>query len=410
MSKSSKKVYLDYAATTPVDKEVMEAMLPFFCINYGNASSLHSFGQKSKEVVESSRTVIAKGLNMENREIIFTSGATESNNLTIKGIFNALSRHPNFSTKKLHFITSKIEHPCILDSMKYLEKTFKDLVEVTYLDVDEEGLVDLKDLERVIQKNTVLVSIMFVNNEIGTTEPIKKIGQLIKTIKNQRFKSHNKYPLYFHSDATQAPSYYKLDTKDLNLDLITINAHKIYGPKGVGVLGVKKNTIIEETSHGGGHEFKKRSGTLNVPGIVGLGKAFELAEKQRKENVKKVRQLQDYFINKIKSQIKDVGLNGSTKHRTPNNINFSFEGTEGESVLLMLDQEGIAVSTGSACSSNSLEPSHVLLAIGKTHLQAHSSIRFTLGKFSTKKQLDYTVDKLKSIIEKLRKISKGVKF
>ena len=376
-------------------------MLPFFSENFGNASSIHTPGQIARKAVERSRTIIATALHLKKEEVVFTSGATESNNLVTKGIFKAL--HRRYPQKKLHFITTSIEHHCILDSLKYLEGEFPKEIEVTYLKVNREGLISMKDLEKNIKADTVFISVMYVNNEIGTVEPLKEIGELIRKIRKDRT-----LPLYFHSDATQAPSYFNCDMDRLGLDSMTLSGHKIYGPKGVGILAIRKKVFLDAIQHGGGHEFKRRSGTLNVSGIVGMGKAMELAEKEREKNVKSVTKLRDYFIKKVKAEIKDSKLNGSIKKRSPNNANFSFPGTEGESVVLSLDREGIAVSTGSACSAEDLRPSHVQLAIGNKALVAHSSIRFTLGKSTTKKDLNYTLKMLKKVIERLRKVSRGI--
>ncbi|MBD3238296.1 MAG: aminotransferase class V-fold PLP-dependent enzyme [Candidatus Moranbacteria bacterium] len=403
----SKNVYLDYAATTPIDKQVLKSMLPFLKQNYGNASSLHTPGRKANQAVEKSRATIAHATGMQNKEVIFTSGATESNNLAIKGTFQALNAKFN-SLKKLHFITSNIEHHCVLDSFAYLKKKYPKNVEITYLPVNEKGLINPDILAKALKKNTVLISIMMINNEIGTAQPLKKIAQIIKKQKKARSQDQNPMPIYFHSDATQAPSYFSIQCSAYGLDLLTINAHKIYGPKGVGALVIKKGVLIHAINHGGGHEFRKRSGTLNVPGIVGMGKAIELAEKNRDKNIEKITKLRDYFLNQISQKLKRIKVNGSLKKRTPNNINISFLGVEGESLLLLLDKKGIYVSTGSACSSNSLQASHVQLALHNNHLRAHSSIRFTLGKFLLKSDLDYAVQEISKAVNRLRKISQGI--
>jgi cysteine desulfurase len=400
-------VYLDYAATTPVDKQVLKKMLPFFSIDFGNASSLHHFGETAKDAVDQSRKEVALSLGVLPEEVVFTSGATESNNLALKGIFKTLSALPKYKNKKIHFIVSSIEHACVLDSAKALAGEFPETIEVTYLNPNQEGLVELEAVKKAIRPNTALVSLMYVNNEIGTVQPIKEVGKFLNEVKKKR--KVNDLPLYFHSDATQAFSYFSCNLSSLGLDLLTFSAHKIYGPKGVGALAIKKGVMLSAIQHGGGHEFKKRSGTLNVPGIVGLGETTRIAEKERKMNVKKVLALRSYLAFKIEKEIPQVVLNGSLKERTPNNLNYSFSGIEGESLVLLLSQRGIGVSTGSACSSQTLKASHVQLAIGNDHLRAHSSIRFTLGKYLKKSDLDYAVKELKIAVEKLRAISKGIK-
>jgi len=402
-----RKVYLDYAATTPTDKRVIQTMIPFFNQKFGNANSLHSFGQEAEEAVKKSREKIARVLDCKEEEIIFTSGATEGNNLAIKGIFKALyDKFIKGAGDKLHFITTQIEHPCVLESLDALKQMFPKKISVTYLPVNKNGLISLKKLEESIQKNTVLVSIMYVNNEIGIIQPIEKIGHILKKIKSHR--GHNDLPLYFHSDATQALSYFDCSLEKLSLDLLTFSGHKIYGPKGIGALIAKKGTFLQAILSGGEHEWGKRSGTLNVPGIVGLGEAVKMAYKERQTKVEFIKNLRDYFIKKVIQEIENVKLNGSRKKRTPNNANFSFKGVEGESLLTLLDQKGIAVSTGSACASGKTRSSYVQLAIGNTHLEAHSSIRFTLGKYLTKKDINYTVNELKKAVDKLRQMSNGI--
>ncbi|MFH1559041.1 MAG: cysteine desulfurase family protein [Patescibacteria group bacterium] len=401
-------IYLDYAATTPVDKKVLQKMLPFFDKNFANASSIHRPGQLAQEAVELAQKIIAQSLNCQPHEVIFTSGATESNNLVFQGIFKALAADSKFKNQKLHFITSNIEHHCVLDSLAALQKESPQRIQITYLKVNSQGLINPEKLKKAIQKNTVLVSIMFVNNEIGSVQPIEKIGRLIASVRKKRNK--NNLPLYFHSDAAQAFSYFDCDTRKLNLDLVTLSAHKIYGPKGVGALAVKTGVRLTPMQYGGGHQRGLRSGTLNVSGIIGMGEAVNLAQKQRKDNTQKITALRDYFIAQIEKQIPGAKLNGPRKKRSPNNINFSFAGAEGESIVLLLSQKGIAVSTGSACSAESLESSHVQLAIHpKNHLSAHSSIRFSLGKFTTKQELATTVKVLKNVLKKLRKTSKDIK-
>ncbi|MGB9708280.1 MAG: cysteine desulfurase NifS [Candidatus Pacearchaeota archaeon] len=379
-----RRIYLDHAATTPLAEEVLEAMKPYFSEKFGNASSLHSFGVEAREAVENSRKIAAKFLGARPNEIIFTSGGTESNNLAIKGVAFANKAKGN------HIITSKIEHHAIEEPCKWLEKNgFK----VTYLNVDKDGLVNPRDVEKAITKDTILVSIMHANNEIGTIEPIEEIGKICK-----------KHKVYFHTDAVQSFGKIPIDVKKMNIDLLSASSHKLYGPKGVGLLFIKPDVKIEPVQHGGGHEQGLRSGTENVPGIVGFAKAIELAEKTMKSEAERQTKLRDKLINNI-LKIGDSQLNGHATQRLPNNCNFSFKGIEGEALLIRLNEKGIAVSTGSACSTKSLAPSHVLTAIGLTAEQAHGSLRITLGKDNTEKDIDYTIEQLKNIINSLRKIS-----
>jgi cysteine desulfurase len=375
-------IYFDNAASTRVDDEVIKAMKPFLSKNYANASSIHEMGQKAGEELKKARKVIAGSINAFDDEIIFTSGGTESNNFAIKSVA--------FSNKKRnHIITSKAEHDCVLNSCKWLESQgFK----VTYLDVDNEGMVNPKDVLKAITKKTCLVTIMHANNEVGTINNIKEIGKICK-----------EKGAYFHSDACQSYTKIPIDVKEMNLDLLTINAHKIHGPKGVGALFVKKGTNIGEWQSGGGHEFNLRAGTENIAGIIGFAKAVQISGKK---NIEYLAKLRDYAIEKISKNIPDVKLNGAIgKNRLCNNVNFSFIGIEGESILLMLSQKGIMVSTGSACSSKSLEASHVLLAMGLKHETAHGSIRFSFSKYNTIREIDYLVKELGMIIKKLRDMS-----
>jgi cysteine desulfurase len=368
------KVYLDNGATTKVAKEVVEAMNEFNSEKYGNASSLHSFGNEASEALSEARKKIAEFLGCSGEEIIFTSGGSESDNLAIKGVA--------YLKKEGHIITSKIEHPAVLETCKFLEKKG---FEVSYLNVDDEGFVSLEELEKEIKKDTILVSIMHANNEIGTIQDIDKIGEVCK-----------KKGVLFHTDAVQ--SFGKVDIDLENIDLLSISSHKIHGPKGVGALYIKKGVRLEKQVHGGGHEFNLRAGTENVAGIVGFGKAVELIDNGR------MLELRDKLVEKVLDEISDVKLNGS-KDRLCNNANFSFKFVEGEALVLRLDSEGIAVSTGSACSTHSLEPSHVLLAIGIKREDSHGSLRLTLSRYTTEKEIDYCVDKLKKIIKELREIS-----
>ena len=389
-----KKIYLDHAATTPTDKKVLDEMMPYFSQKFGNPSSIHQFGQEALEAVDKARQQVADFLGCSSSEIIFTSGATESNNMTIKGVIKASN------VENPHIITSAIEHPCILNSCKEAEKEGS---EVAYLGVDKDGIIELEDIKKAIKENTILISIMYANNEVGTIEPIAEIGKLLKKINSER--EENKLPkIYFHTDAVQAINYLDCDVDNLGVDLLSLSGHKIYGPKGVGALYVRQGTKIKAIQDGGEQENNLRAGTHNVPGIVGLGKAISLISENR-SRIKEIKKLRDYFIGEVLKNITDARLNGSKEFRLPHNVNFSFKGIEGESLLIMLDQDGIAVSTGSACSSASLEPSHVLTAMKIPPEIAHASIRFTLGKDMTKEDVDYTLKVLKEKIKKLREIS-----
>lgn len=383
------KVYLDNAATTAMDREVLKAMMPFFVKIYANPMSVHQFGQESLTAIDQARKQIANFLNCQSSEIIFTSGATESNNFALKGIIEA------GSIKKPHLIISAIEHHCVLESALYLQK--KNLAEVTIIKPNAEGIIQAKNIEKSIKNNTVLVSVMYVNNEIGTIQPIAEIGKMIKKKKQK---------IYFHCDAVQAVNYLSCDVKKLNVDLLSISGHKIYGPKGVSALYIKKGTKISKILHGGEQEFSFRAGTHNVPAIVGLGKAIEIAQLNQLTKNKKIFELRNYFWQQIKKKIPNITLNGSAKKRIPNNLNVSFKNIEGEGILISLDLVGIAVSTGSACSSGFLDPSHVIMAISNdNHLRSHSSVRFTLSKYTTKAEINYTIVKLLAITKKLRNIS-----
>ena len=389
-----KKIYLDYAATTPVDENVVREMMPYFSQKFGNPSSIHSFGQEALEAVDKARQQVTDFLNCNPSEIIFTSGATESNNMTIKGIIKASD------IKNPHIITSSIEHHCVLNSYEAAEK---EETEVTYLRVDKDGIINLEDIKKAVKENTVLISIMYANNEVGIIEPIAKIGEMLKEINLEREK--NKLPkIYFHTDAVQAINYLDCDVDNLGVDLLSLSGHKIYGPKGVGALYVRQGTKIKKVQHGGEQENNLRAGTHNVPGIVGLGKAISLIPKNKKKT-KEVKKLRDYLVNEVLKNISNSKLNGLREFRLPHNANISFKGIEGESLLMMLDQEGVAVSTGSACSSVSLKPSHVLTAMGISPELSHSSIRFTLGKDTTKKEIDFVLKVLVEKVRKLREIS-----
>ena len=379
-----RKVYLDYAATTPVDTRVLKVMKPYFNKKFGNTMSLHSLGLEAKKALDDSRKTVAKFIKAKHEEIVFTGSATESINSVLKGIA--------FANKKRgkHIITSSIEHHAVLETCKWLEKQG---FEVTYLPVDKDGFVNLIQLENTIRKDTILVSIMHANNEIGTIEPIKDIGEICS--------NHN---VYFHTDAVQSFGKIPIDVNKMNIDLLSLSAHKFYGPKGVGATFIRKGIKIEPLIHGGGHEFGLRSSTVNVAGIVGMAKAVELRKKEMKPEAKKLTKLRNMLIKDV-LKIKDSHLNGHPKMRLPNNANFWFSFIEGEALVVHLDSYGIMGSTGSACSSDSLEPSHVLRAIGLKHEEAHGSLRLSLGKYTTKADIDYVLKVLPKVVKRLRKIS-----
>ncbi|KRQ86881.1 Cysteine desulfurase [Caloramator mitchellensis] len=378
-------VYMDHAATTYVKPEVLEAMLPYFTENFGNPSSIYTFARKSKRAIEDARDKVAKALNANTDEIFFTGGGSEADNWAIKGVALANREKGN------HIITTKIEHHAVLHTCEYLEKRG---FEVTYLDVDENGVVDLEQLKNAITDKTILISIMFANNEIGTIQPIAEIGKIAR-----------ERGVLFHTDAVQAVGHIKIDVKEMNIDLLSLAAHKFYGPKGVGALYIRKGVKIDNLIHGGGQERRRRAGTENLPGIVGLGKAIELATQDIEGHNAKLITLRDRLLNGIMDKIPHTKLNGHPVHRLPGNINVSFRFIEGESLLLLLDQFGIAASTGSACSSGSLDPSHVLLAIGLPHEIAHGSLRLSLGDKNTEEDVDYVLSVLPNIVQRLRDMS-----
>ena len=386
--KNIKRIYLDNASTTPVDPKVLNAMLPYIAEKYGNPSSLHHEGRVAKKAIEDSREKIAKIIGAEKDEIIFTSGGTESDNLAILGLARA-----NMDRGR-HIITSGIEHKAVLLPCKLLEK---EGFEITYLDTDKDGLVSLEQLRLSIRPDTVLISIMYANNEIGTIQPIEKIAKIIKGSKISR-------PI-FHCDACQASGALPINVRSLGVDALTISSSKIYGPKGIGCLYLNKNFRINPLMSGGGQERGIRAGTENVAYIVGFAEALEISERKRLSENKRLARLQDYFLAKLIKNVPDVFLNGPQIKRLPNNINISVPRVEGESLVLLLDDMGIACSTGSACSSADLNPSHVLLKIGTPLGLAHSSIRFTLGRYTTKKDLDYTLNVMIECVNKLRVIS-----
>lgn len=379
------KVYLDYAATTPVDPRVTKAMLPFFSEKFGNTMSLHYWGQKAKHALNKSKKIVADLINAKEEEIIFTSSATESNNLVLKGV--ALKN----KNKGNEIIISPIEHPSVLKTAEWLkENGFK----IRFLSVNRYGLVDPKQLEKMINKKTILVSVMHANNEIGTIEPIKQLGRICK-----------KRGIYFHTDASQTMGKIKIDVKEMNIDLLTGSSHKMYGPKGVGCLFIKKETKIQPILHGGAHERGLRPATVNVAGIVGFAKACEIAKKERKKEEKRIKALRDYLIKKVLKNIPESYLTGHPTKRLYNNASFWFKFVEGEAIVIKLDLLGIGCSSGSACSSKKLTPSHVLLAIGLKPYEAHGSLRISLGRWTTKKEIDYFIKSLTKVIKELRRIS-----
>lgn len=381
----TKLVYMDNAATTPVKEEVLNAMIPYFTQKYGNASSIYKLGREAKAALDESREKIAKVLNAKSKEIFFTSGGSEADNWAIKGIAFANKDKGN------HIITTKIEHHAVLHTCEYLQKNGFD---ITYLDVDEYGVIDLEQLKNSITDKTILISIMFANNEIGTIQPIKEIGQIAREKK-----------VYFHTDAVQAIGNVEIDVDELNIDLLSLSAHKLYGPKGVGALYVRQGVKIHQYMHGGAQEKNRRAGTENIAGIVGLATAVELAHRNIEEHNETLTKLRNKLINDILKNIKYARLNGHPERRLPGNVNISFEFIEGEALLLSLDMVGIEGSSGSACTSGSLDPSHVLLAIGLPHEIAHGSLRLTLGDFNKEEEIDYVVENLVKIVERLRQMS-----
>ena len=387
MSFVKNKIYLDYAATTPVDPRALKIMNSCFEQNFGNTMSLHSFGQAAKTSLEKSRKTIADLIKAKPEEIIFTASATESNNLALKGIAFANKK------KGRHIIISSIEHPCVLETAKWLEKQG---FEISRLPVDKYGLINPNILRKTIKKNTILVSIIQANNEIGTIQPIAEIGQLIKKINSK---------IFFHTDAAQSFGKIPINVNKMNIDLLTASSHKMYGPKGAACLFIRKGVEIEPILLGGGHESGLRSSTVNVPAIVGFVKACEICQKEMKKESQRLIKLRDGFIKEILEKINGSHLNGHPKKRLPNNISLRFDFIEGESIVVQLDLLGVCVSTASACSSLKLEPSHVLLAIGLKPEQAHGSLRISLGRWTKKKDIDYLLKVLPAIIKKLREIS-----
>lgn len=381
----NKLIYLDNAATTKTAPEVVDAMLPYFTENFGNPSSVYGFAAKNKEAITKKREAIANALGAKTNEIYFTAGGSESDNWALKATAEAYAEKGN------HIITTKIEHHAILHTGEYLEKRG---YEVTYLDVDENGVVKLEDLKAAIRPTTILISVMFANNEIGTIQPIKEIGEIAK-----------EHGILFHTDAVQAFGQVPINVDEYHIDMLSASGHKLNGPKGIGFLYIRTGVKIRSFVHGGAQERKRRAGTENVPGIIGLGTAVERAMRTMKERTEKEVELRDYLIQRVMDEIPYTKLNGHPTKRLPNNANFSFRFVEGESLLIMLDMKGICGSSGSACTSGSLDPSHVLLAIGLPHEIAHGSLRLTLNEEITKEDIDYVVDNLKEIVNHLRQMS-----
>lgn len=380
-----KSIYLDNSATTRTDDDVLQAMLPYFSESYGNPSSIYKIGRDNKKAIEEAREKVAKVLNCEPQEIYFTAGGSESDNTALRGIAYANRNKGN------HIITSKIEHPAVLETCKQLEK---EGFEVSYIGVDENGILDLGELKSAIKPTTTLISIMFANNEIGTIQPIKEIGELARN-----------RGIAFHTDAVQAVGSVRIDVQELNIDALSISGHKFYGPKGIGALYVRKGIKFDKFVNGGHQERNKRAGTENVPGIVGLGKAIEIAYRDFDEHTKQIKTLRDYYVSQVIQRIPYIKVNGDMEKRLPGNSNISFRFIEGEGLLLNLDLKGICASSGSACTSGSLDPSHVLLAIGLPHEIAHGSLRISIGKYNTKEEIDYLIDSLVEIVQRLRDMS-----
>ena len=380
-----KRIYLDYAATTPIHPVVLRAMSPYFTQAFGNPSSLHFFGQEAKAGVEEARQKLASLIGAQGEEIVFTSGGTEADNFAIRGVAYANERRGN------HIITTALEHHAVLETCKFLEERgFK----VTYLPVDGHGLVDPEDVKRAVTDKTILISVMHANNEVGTIEPIAEIGAIAR-----------ERGIYFHSDAVQTAGHMPINVNDLCVDLLAMSAHKLYGPKGVGALYIRKGTRIAPFMRGGEQERRRRPSTENVPGIVGFGKAAEIAQEEMSEEARHLTLLRDKLIRGLFERIARIHLNGHPSQRLPNNVNVSIDSVEGESMLLHLDLEGVAVSTGSACSSSNLKPSHVLLALGLSHELAHGSLRFSLGRETAEEDIEHVLKVLPSIVSKLRSMS-----
>ena len=380
-----KIIYLDNAATTKTAKEAVDAMLPFFTEHYGNASSIYSLGAESKKAMTQAREIIAESIGATPAEIYFTAGGSESDNWALVATAEA------YASKGKHIITSRIEHHAILHTCDYLKTRG---YEITYVDVDENGVIKLDELKKAIRPDTILISVMFANNEIGTIQPIKEIGEIAK-----------EHGILFHTDAVQAYGHVPINVDEEHIDMLSTSGHKINGPKGIGFLYIRKGIKIRSFVHGGQQERSRRAGTENIPGIVGYGAAVKRAFESLTERMNKETRLRDYLIGRIEKEIPYCRLNGDRVKRLPNNVNFSFQFIEGESLLIMLDMKGICASSGSACTSGSLDPSHVLLAIGLPHEIAHGSLRLTLSEENTKEEIDYVVDSIKEIVNKLRSMS-----
>lgn len=380
-----KKIYLDNAATTKTRPEVVEAMLPYFTELFGNPSSIYEYATQNKKAIDEARSAVAKVIGADNSEIYFTGSGTEADNWALKATVDA------YASKGNHIITSKIEHHAILHTCEYLEKHG---VEVSYIDVDENGILKLDQLEKAIRPTTILISVMFANNEIGTIQPVKEIGAIAR-----------KHNVLFHTDAVQAYGQVPIDVNDMNIDMLSASAHKLNGPKGIGLLYIRKGVKIRSLIHGGGQERQRRAGTENVPAIVGFGKAAELAMTTMQEREEQEAALRNLLFKRVLDEVPFVRVNGDKQRRLPNNANFSFQFIEGESLLIMLDMNNICASSGSACTSGSLDPSHVLLAIGLPHEIAHGSLRLTVSHDNTEEEINYTVDRIKEIVDKLRKMS-----
>ena len=378
-------IYLDNAATTKTRPEVVEAMLPYFTEYYGNPSSVYEFSNESKKAINRSRETIAEAIGAKTNEIYFTAGGTESDNWALAATAEA------YQAKGNHIITSKIEHHAVLHTCEYLEKRG---FEVTYLDVDENGVIKLDELKKAIRPTTILISIMFANNEIGTIEPVKEIGEIAK-----------EHGIIFHTDAVQAFGHVPINVDEYHIDMMSASGHKLNGPKGIGFLYIRTGIKTRSFMHGGAQERKRRGGTENVPGIVGFGKAVEIAVNTMEERTKRESELRDYLMNRVMAEVPYVRINGHRTSRLSNNVNFAFQFIEGESLLIMLDMDGICGSSGSACTSGSLDPSHVLLAIGLPHEIAHGSLRLTLNADNTMEEMDYVAESIKKIVEKLRGMS-----
>ena len=385
-----RRVYLDNSATTPVDKEVVEAMVPFLTEKYGNASSIHFFGQEARSAVDKARHQVAAIINAKPNQIIFTSGGTESNNLAIRGFCQMNEKYGK------HIITSKIEHPAVINVCEELEEHG---FEVTYLPVYEEGIIQIEDVENAIKEDTVLISVMVGNNEIGTLQPVKEIGRLVQKHRDNGNK------IWFHTDAVQAVGKIPVDIEEIGCDLLSISSHKIYAPKGAGALFVKRGVRLKSQNLGGHQERERRGGTENVPAIVAFGKACELANQNLESNTENLKTLRDAFENGVKEKIPNVIINGNREKRLPNISNITFQGIEGEGLLINLDMQGVAVSTGSACSSGSLEPSPIILALGQREDLARGAVRFSFGKENTLEDVEYVLNVLPNAVENLRKLS-----